>query len=197
MKTKNINPSRFLVGIPLDSALELYFQINHLKQLYRQGWLRSGRDVPKGQCESVADHVFGLSMLALFVTDLYFPSLDQLKVIKMCLIHELGEIIVGDLPSPKSDMEREGKRKAEHMAISMLLDDCPNGDEYLRFWEEFEEGKSPEAKLVRQLDKLEMACQAKVYSLQHGNHFQEFFDDVRGQLETEELKKILREVESI
>ena len=185
MKTKNSNPVRFLKGKSVEPIILLYFHINHLKQLYRQGWLRKGRDIPKSRCESVADHTFAMSILGLLVCDLYFSHLDCLKVLKMCLTHELGEIINGDPKSPRNKIAKRSKYIAERSAIIYLLKDFPNADEYLKLWEEFEEGKSQEAKLVRQLDKLEMALQAKIYSLQHRKNLQEFLDDVRAQLESD------------
>ena len=197
MKTKNSNASLFLTGKRVEPIVLLYFQINHLKQLYRQGWLREGRDIPEKFCESVADHVFGMSLLGIFICELYFPKLDCLKVVKMCLTHELGEIINGDPRSPQDATGKKEKYLAERNAIIDLLKDFPYADDYLNLWEEFEEGTTPEAKLVKQLDKLEMAFQAKNYSLQHGKNLQEFLDDVRASLEAEELKNILAQVESL
>ncbi len=197
MKTKNSNAALFLTGKRVEPIVLLYFQLNHLKQLYSQGWLREGRDIPEKFCESVADHVFGMSLLGLFICELYFPKLDCFKVIKMCLTHELGEIINGDPRSPQDDAGKKEKYLAEHDAIIALLKDLPNAGDYLQLWEEFEEGASPEAKLVRQLDKLEMAFQAKIYSLQHGKNLQEFLDEVRTYLEAGELKAILTQVESL
>ncbi len=197
MKIKNANPARLLDGKMLEPLTLLYFQINHLKQLYRQGWLKKGRDIPESQCESVADHIFGMSILALFVCDLYFPSLDRLKILRMCLTHELGEIINGDPRSPTDEAGKQEKYVAERAAIIELLKGFPSADEYLKLWEEFEEGKSPEARLVKQLDKLEMALQAKIYSLQYGKNLQEFFDDVRPHLLSKELQLIFEQVENL
>ena len=194
-KIKNADPAKFLQGKLAEPIILLYFHINHLKQLYRNGWLRKGRDISKLHCESVADHIFGMSILALLICDLYFPKLDCLKVLKMCLTHELGEIIHGDQKSPRGKIARQSKYIAERCAVIHLLKDFPTGTEYLKLWEEFEEGKSPEASLVKQLDKLEMALQAKIYSLQHKKNLQEFIDDVRTQLESGELKKILDQIE--
>jgi putative hydrolase of HD superfamily len=181
----------------VDPMIMMYFHINHLKQIYRQGWLRKGRDIPEKQCESVADHIFGMSILGLFLCELRFPDLDRLKVLMMCLIHELGEIINGDPKSPKGHAGKRKKHLAERAAIKIVMTDFPNADKYLDLWEEFEIGNSPEAKLVRQLDKLEMAFQAKIYSLQHGNNLQEFLDDVRNHLESEELKILLNQIERL
>ncbi len=197
MKLKNANPFQFLAGKSVEPVILLYFQVNHLKQLYRQGWLRKGRNISKKYCESVADHILGISMLGLFVCQLYFPKLDLLKVLMMCLTHELGEIINGDPRSPKNRAGKQKKYSAERAAIILLLKGFPDAGKYLKLWEEFERGRSPEAKLVKQLDKLEMAFQAKIYSLQHGKNLQEFLDDVRTHLESGELKKLLTQIEAL
>lgn len=197
MKTKNDAPVKFLAGKAVDPILTLYFQINHLKQLYRQGWLRKGNDVPEKSCESVAEHCFGMTLLALFVCDLYFSTLDRTKVVLMCLIHELGEIIHGDPRATEDCVEKELKYQRERSAIISLLKDFPNSSEYLSLWEEFEKNKSPEARLVKQLDKLEMALQSKIYTMQYGNNLQEFLDHIRPYLESEDLKRILDQVEAI
>src|ERR1035437_6300191 len=187
MRTKNSNPVNFLAGKTLQPIIVLYFQINHLKQLYRQGWLKKGRDVPERYCESVADHSFGMAVLAIFVCEMYFPTLDTLKVVMMCLLHELGEIVNGDPPSTEDKVLKAEKHQRERQAITDILSDIPNGEKYVSLWDEFEEGKIPEARLVKQLDKLEMGLQSKIYTLQHGNDLQEFIDHVRPYLESPEL----------
>ena len=197
MKTKNSNPANLLAGKSVQPIIVLYFQINHLKQLYRQGWLRKGRDIREEFCESVADHSFGMTLLAIFICELYFPYLDVLKVVMMCLLHELGEIKNGDPCSPTNHKDKLEKYHNEQRAITELLRDIPDQDKYLALWEEFENGDSAEAHLVRQLDKLEMAFQSKIYALQHGKNLQEFIDDVRTHLKSKNLLKILAELETI
>ncbi|MFA6158216.1 MAG: HD domain-containing protein [Candidatus Paceibacterota bacterium] len=197
MRTKNSNPGQFTLGKNLDPILCLYFQANHLKQLYRQGWIRAGRDVPESQCESVADHNFGMSLLSLFVCDLYFPHLDRMKVVSMCLVHELGEIANGDPPPAKDQALQMKKVEMERQSITLLLRDLPGGDRYLSLWEEFERNETPEARLVKELDKFEMAIQAKIYSLQHGKDLQEFISYVRSCLDSKELIRLLNQIESM
>jgi putative hydrolase of HD superfamily len=172
MRKKNTNPSWFLPE-GVDPLIRLYFQVNHLKQLYRQGWLKKGRDIPPEQCESVAEHIFGMAILALFVCDTHFPELDRNKVVTMTLIHELGEIKDGDkyVTDPE---ERKARKIAEREAITELLSDFPDSI-YLELWEEYERGDTPEARLVKELDKLEMVMQAAIYSRQVGGDMSEFF----------------------
>lgn len=75
--------------------IEMYFEFNQLKQLYRQGWLK--RNIPTSHCESVADHSPGVAVLAMFISEAHFPDLDTLNILRMALIHNFGEIYAGDL----------------------------------------------------------------------------------------------------
>jgi len=89
-------------------------------------------------------------------------ALDPLKLVRMALIHDLPEVVIGDLtPSQKT---AESKEK-EETAISQILGLLPKKqmETYLAVWREYQEGKTREAKAVRQLEKIEMALQAKEY----------------------------------
>lgn len=166
MITKNTNPIEFLAGKNIDPVIEIYFQINHLKHLFRQGWLARG--IPENKCESVGDHTFAVALFAMMIAKKYFPKLDMLKALKMSLIHELGEIDNGDL-TPFDKVSKEDKYAAEKAGIKKIFSRFPEGEEYLELWEEFEENKSPEAKFVKQIDQLEKAMQAAVYAKQYSN----------------------------
>lgn len=194
MKVKNENPIGFL-GNDADPLMRLYFQVNHLKQLYRQGWLKQGRDVPEHQCESVADHVFGMALLALFVCDKHFPDIDRSKVVTMTLIHELGEIKDGDkyVTDPG---ERLARKDAERAAIVELLSDFPDSI-YLELWEEYERGDTREARLVKELDKLELVMQAAIYSQQHDKDFSEFFESSDGHIKSLPLREIFASLQNL
>ena len=63
-----------------------------LKNNTRHSWTSAGRH------ESVAEHSWRLALMAYFVKDEY-PELDMDKVIRMCLIHDLGEAFTGDIPA--------------------------------------------------------------------------------------------------
>jgi len=83
-------------------------------------------------------------------------------VLRMALIHDLPEAIIGDLTPLKKNKE---SKEREETAISQILDLLPEKqrEEYMMVWNEYQEGKTREAKAVRQLEKLEMALQAKEY----------------------------------
>ena len=121
--------------------------IEKLKCNTRHSWTSSGR------AESVAEHSWRLAVMALLCAD-EFPKLDINKVIKMCLIHDFGEALTGDVPSFwKTDEHEEEERRA----IESLLGRLP---EQLRaelgaLFAEMEAKETQEAKLYKALDNME------------------------------------------
>ncbi len=194
MKTKAPLPLGMLGGRRQPPLIEAYFELNHLKQLYRQGWLRRG--IPPERCESVAEHVFAMAMLGWWIADASFPELDRDKVLRMTLAHELGEIYTGDL-TPGDAIPPEEKHRREREALHQVVDRLPNGAAYADLWEEFEQGQTPEARFVRQLDRLEMAFQAAVYEQQGFENMQEFFATTEAALDDPRLREIFAQLRSI
>ena len=177
----------------MDPIISTYFDVCHLKQLYRQGWLL--REIPPGFCESVADHTFGVAILAMFLAKAHFPNLDQAKLLQLALIHDVGEAHVGDIV-PGAGISLNEKYQLEKESVSLIFGDLPRREEYLSLWEEYEQGKSSESRFIRQIDKLEMALQASLYEHQLGFDLGDFFASAGKAIETDELKKILVELES-
>lgn len=172
MIVKGPPPLETLHVSDLAPLIAAYFEIDQLKQLYRQGWLRRG--VPPERCETVAEHVFGMALLGWWIADAYFPGLDRDKITRMTLAHELGEVYVGDI-TPADGMPAGEKLRQERAALERVVGKLPRGAEYLALWEEFEAAEpSPEARFVKQLDRLEMALQAAAYQLQGFGDMQEF-----------------------
>jgi putative hydrolase of HD superfamily len=99
METKADLPINLLQGKNTLPIIEAYFEFVQLKQLYRQGWLHKG--ISLQNCETVAEHSFCVALLALILADEYSVELDTAKVIRMALIHDLGEIYAGDF-TPRS-----------------------------------------------------------------------------------------------
>jgi putative hydrolases of HD superfamily len=146
-----------------------------LKAQPRRGWvLKLGMKNP----ESVADHSYRTAVMAMVYADA--RGLDGARAVKMALIHDLPESIVGDLtPGEISAEEKRARETAAMKRISLHLPAKVRG-EYLGLWEEFSRGESREARLVRQLDKLEMALQAAEYrDPGMGPAVEEFFETAR------------------
>lgn len=194
MITKGRLPALSLEGRDTPALIEAYFELNHLKQLYRQGWLRRG--LPAERCESVAEHIFGMAMLAWWIADTTFPELDRDKVLRMILLHELGEIYIGDIV-PADGVAAEEKNRLEREGFQRVVGKLPRGAEYLTLWEEFEQGETAEARFTRQLDRLEMAFQAAVYEHQTGLPVDEFFATTSAALADSRLREIFEQLQEI
>lgn len=154
-----------------------YFkEINKLNEIIRTGWLN--REVPLKRLESVSEHIFTMALMALAVIDKYSLKLDIEKVLKMILIHELGEIDVGDIALPTGEQIKqkyEGELNGVRRICSVLEEDW-----MLDLWLEFEEKKTDEAAFVYKMDKLQAVMQAKYYSeLINDNNklFDEFYEN--------------------
>ena len=194
MKAKAPNPISNLKTSNPSSIIRCYFELNHLKQIYRQGWLVRG--IPAERCESVAEHSFGVAVTTMILADCFFPKLDTLKVLRMALIHDIGEVYAGDI-IPGNQISSEEKHQLEHDSITQIFAHLPNGDDYITLWKEYEISASPEAQFVRQVDKLEMALQASVYEHQNLENLAEFFQSARSEITSPELLEIMKELEDL
>lgn len=140
----------------LISLIEFFKRSGQLKKVPRSGWVRVGIKSP----ESVADHTFRTALLCMIFSRL--EGLDELKMLQMALLHDLPEVITGDLtPSEKA----KANKNSEENAMKRLLALLPKGvrGKYIEVWHEYATCETDEAKAVRQLEKLEMALQAKEY----------------------------------
>ena len=159
---KDTNPILKYNNINND-IITFYFQINQLNNLYRQGWLKRILGLEyKDKCESVADHCFGLGMLAISIIEKYKLDYDIAKCLKLCLLHEIGEIYAGDF-TPKDNITEIEKHQLEKNAILKLLNNISFDNDFLETWEEYENQNSDEAIFIKELDKLEFLMQAAAY----------------------------------
>lgn len=118
-----------------------------LKNTTRHCYTSSGRH------ESVAEHSWRLALMAYWISD-EFPDMDMDKVIRMCLIHDLGEAFTGDIPvflKKKTDESHEEDLLLDW--VSSLPE--PFCEEMRALYDEMIERKTPEAKLYKALDGLE------------------------------------------
>lgn len=141
---------------------DLFRNVGKLKDLKRTGWVDHSIDHP----ESVADHCFRVAFMAMILGDML--GLDTLKLLKMSLLHDFGEVITGDI-TPSMNMAKAEKVEAEKNAICKLFADIEDKNVYIELWEEYERGSSPEAKLLKDIDKLEMAIQALEYGRRYSD----------------------------
>lgn len=111
----------------------------------------------EGERESVADHSWRIAVMAMLLTD-EFPDVDINKVIKMCLIHDMGEAFTGDIPVFKKTKEDENR---EYNRLLSWVKGLPEviREEWLALYREMDELVTVEAKLYKALDKLEAVIQ--------------------------------------
>jgi putative hydrolase of HD superfamily len=164
--------------------IEAWFEIVHLKQVYRKGWLERG--IAPELCESVADHTFGNAMLCVLLLDQH-PELDAGRVLKLALVHDIGEAYVGDI-TPNDNVAPEDKRQRESEAIQTIFEKLPNGGQLIAHWHEYEAQETAEAKFVKQIDRFEFAMQASVYEHQGIVDASAFLDHVEKQLTSPVLR---------
>ena len=121
--------------------------IEKLKCNTRHSWTSCGTR------ESVAEHSWRLATMALLCSDEY-PELDMNKVIKMCLVHDFGEAVMGDIPSfLKTEEDEERERQAIAGLLSRLPADMER--ELSELFAEMDALATPEAKLFKALDNME------------------------------------------
>ncbi len=154
-------------------TLQLLLEARRLKSVPRIGWVMRG--VPNA--ESVADHSFGVAFISLILAELVEHPLDKAKLLTLALIHDLAESVVSDLPAPATGyFPSNAKRKAEERVLAELLSRLPHrAEQWYNWWQEFESGTSPEGRLVRDADRLDMLIQAYVYEQTTGNRWLDEF----------------------
>jgi putative hydrolases of HD superfamily len=144
----------------MDDFIEFLHYVGKLKKVKRTGWVTQKIKDP----ESVAEHTYRVTFLAVLLAEQ--DDLDQLKIMKMALVHDLAEGIVGDIVSVKGSQKifsLKEKFKREASAMKLIFSKFKEGKEFYQLWKEYEEQSSPEALLLKQVDKLEMVIQALEY----------------------------------
>lgn len=141
------------------NVINYYVICNKLKNIIRTGW--KDWNVQRERLESVAEHIYGVQMLAIAMKSEYKYDIDIMKVIFMLAIHELGEAVIGDLT--QFQISREEKEKLEHEAVSKILNGILDGEVIEKLFLEFDAHVTPEAKFAYQCDKLECDLQSKLY----------------------------------
>ena len=169
--------------------LESFFQkVLELKNIPRQGWKDK---LDMDNVESVADHSYSTAIMSMVLSDL--EGLDTEKIIKMALLHDLAESIVGDIIPDKMNDER--KINIENKAMLQILENLPSNvsQQYIVLWDDFQKNSSTEANFIHEIDKLEMVFQAKFY-LDKGiskEKLRSFFKTSNNEIKNKQLRNIL------
>jgi putative hydrolases of HD superfamily len=143
----------------LEGVLDFLRASERLKSTHRSAY------TSQGEQESVAEHTWRVCLMALVLAP-EFPAIDFTRLLKICLVHDLGEAVGGDVPAPEQARRRAagvptGKGDEERRDLMTLLEPLPPGikGELAALWDEYEAAESPEAKLAKALDKLETIMQ--------------------------------------
>lgn len=140
-------------GTRLENALKFIQRAENLKNTIRCARTSQGRP------ESAAEHSWRLALMAMVFAE-EFQGLDQLKILQLCIVHDLGEAISGDIPAIKQNAETSkaaNERKDFIELISPLEEE--QRDNLLALWDEYENMTTAEATVVKGLDKLETLIQ--------------------------------------
>ncbi|HEY0018573.1 MAG TPA: HD domain-containing protein [Longimicrobium sp.] len=137
----------------IEGVLEFLRAAEALKNTHRSAWTSGG------QPESVAEHTWRLCLMAMLLAD-GFPEVDFARLVKICIIHDLGEAIGGDIPAIHQ-VPGESKAAQERADLLQLLAPLPERmrAEITGLWDEYEAAATPEARLAKALDKLETIMQ--------------------------------------
>lgn len=168
------------------NLLKLFKIIGKLKFEKRRGWIQKGIS---SEIESVADHSYRTAMIILFLEDYWRKlGLDYDRMLKMALIHDLPEAIIGDI-TPRDDVQ--DKEKLENDAMKEIIE---LSDEFMmlnEIWEDLLKNKSKESKIVWQIDKLEMGLQALDYKCKDNSElYSEFFLSIEEKLSESKLVEL-------
>lgn len=165
----------------------LWKTLYQLKSLPRTGWVDRG--IPANEAESVADHSFFTMMIAWIVAH-NDESIDANRVLQLALIHDAAEAIAGDIPPydpediPSDPEERKAffsvrlnrspenkarKDRIESEAAKHVMSMLPASilPVWQELWQEYEQQETPEARLVKQVDRLEAFIQSRIYADQY------------------------------
>lgn len=141
------------------TVIRYYVLCNRLKDVIRTGWQKW--HVERGRLESVAEHIYGVQMLAIAMQSEYQYKVDILKVILMLAVHELEEIAIGDLIP--FEISKAEKVECGHAAVEKILDGMLARENIMRLIMEFDQRQTKEALFAHHCDKLEADLQCKLY----------------------------------
>ena len=140
-------------------VIDYYVLCNKLKDVVRTGW--KDWKVNRERVESIAEHIFGVQMLAIAIKSEYKRDIDISKVIFMLAVHELEEIFIGDLT--QFQISREEKKKIGAEAVRKVLAGLLDKEQIASLIDEFDARETEEAKVAYFCDKLECDLQCKIY----------------------------------
>ncbi len=140
-----------------------FYCLNYrLKNKLRSGWDKKHWNVKSDRIERISEHIIGTIALAIAIDSEFDFNIDINKVIEMLAIHEVGEILIGDI-TPFDGVTPQQKKEIEHNAIEDVLECLTNKTNLINLIFEFDEHQTAESMFSHYCDKIEADIQAKVY----------------------------------
>lgn len=186
MSNNELDPHSIKENGHIPKSQFIFFElVSHLSEVKRQGWVDRGINNP----ESVAEHSYQVALMSTF--EAKRRGLDVQRTSMMALIHDLSEIYAGDItpyqhlpedqkaeailhkwipPSGEALVEKHRKEEEGLHKITQRLP-IELRTSILELWQEYNQGQTPESKLVRQMDRIQRLLQAKKYRDQEGKSF--------------------------
>ncbi|XP_028579162.1 5'-deoxynucleotidase HDDC2 isoform X1 [Podarcis muralis] len=156
----------------MGSLLQFLKLVGQLKRVPRTGWVYRNVANP----ESVSDHMYRMAIMAMVTED---KALNKDRCIRLALVHDMAECIVGDI-APADNVSKEEKHRREEEAMKHLTQVLSEElrKEIYELWEEYEHQSTAEAKFVKELDQCEMILQALEYEEleKKPGRLQDFYD---------------------
>ena len=145
------------------NIIKFYEFTNILKNKIRTGWIEV--DIKKERLESVAEHIYGCLMFAIAIDSEYDLNIDMYKVLKMLSLHELEEILMGDL-TLRADITKEEKILLGKIYVKEITNGLFKQNEIEELLNEFNAHITKESIFCYHIDKIECDMQAKMYDLE-------------------------------
>lgn len=179
---------------PLNNMLAFTQIVRLLKTQPRTGWVDRG--IPVAETESIADHMYRMSIIAMTVPS---HKVDVDKCVKIALVHDIAEALVGDI-TPFGGVTKEEKHRRELETIQYLVElTMPYNEKFacemMNLWLDYEDIRCLEARYIKDIDKFEMIQQAWDYEQDYGLKYDlsEFYES-RAAIVTKEIGELCDEV---
>ncbi|WP_186144378.1 HD domain-containing protein [Burkholderia gladioli] len=137
----------------IDARLDFLRGCERLKDVLRSGHTSGGRR------ESTAEHSWRLALMAMVLMD-QLGEVDPGRVLELCLVHDLGEALGGDVPAPEQapGSDKDAVERRDLLRLGETLD-APMRERIVALWDEYARAATPEARAVKALDKIETILQ--------------------------------------
>ncbi len=145
--------SKNLTTKQLTQIIRFLSTVEATKSTLRHNWTRTGRQ------ESVAEHSWRVTLLAIVVYQMVQPKINFVKMLKMLVIHDIPEIIEGDIPGFLPANKTKYSKELQHAKHIFKILPSPLKEEFINLFKEFEEGETPEARWAQVMDKIESQLQ--------------------------------------